>query len=116
MTFQHISAVTFAVRDMARAVDFYDRLGLEMAYGGRGAHFTSYRVGDGYINLIMSGTHAPVWWGRAIIRVEEVDTLHAGLKARGLDPDPPRDAEWGERYFHITDPDGHELSFAQLLE
>ncbi|MHC4164482.1 MAG: VOC family protein, partial [Planctomycetota bacterium] len=27
----------------------------------------------------------------------------------------PADAEWGERYFHITDPDGHELSFARPL-
>ena len=34
----------------------------------------------------------------------------------GLKPDTkPRDAEWGERYFHITDPDGHELSFARPL-
>lgn len=24
-------------------------------------------------------------------------------------------AAWGERFFHITDPDGHELSFAELL-
>ena len=27
----------------------------------------------------------------------------------------PRDAEWGERFFHVTDPDGHELSFAKPL-
>jgi hypothetical protein len=27
----------------------------------------------------------------------------------------PRDAEWGERFFHLTDPDGHELSFAWPL-
>jgi hypothetical protein len=26
----------------------------------------------------------------------------------------PRDAEWGERFFHLVD-DGHELSFARLL-
>jgi len=33
--------------------------------------------------------------------------------SQGLRPQfAPRDAEWGERYFHITDPDGHELSFA----
>jgi uncharacterized glyoxalase superfamily protein PhnB len=25
---------------------------------------------------------------------------------------PPRDAEWGERFFHLTDPEGHGLSFA----
>ncbi|MEE8286768.1 MAG: VOC family protein, partial [Gammaproteobacteria bacterium] len=34
----------------------------------------------------------------------------------GIRPDTtPRDAEWGERYFHVTDPDGHELSFARPL-
>jgi uncharacterized glyoxalase superfamily protein PhnB len=27
----------------------------------------------------------------------------------------PRDAEWGERFFHLSDPDGHELSFARPL-
>jgi uncharacterized glyoxalase superfamily protein PhnB len=27
----------------------------------------------------------------------------------------PRDAEWGERFFHLVDPDGHELSFARPL-
>jgi hypothetical protein len=26
-----------------------------------------------------------------------------------------RDAEWGERFFHLVDPDGHELSFARPL-
>ncbi len=26
-----------------------------------------------------------------------------------------RDAEWGERFFHLTDPDGNELSFAWPL-
>ena len=25
------------------------------------------------------------------------------------------DAPWGERFLHISDPDGHELSFAALL-
>src|SRR6476619_5318753 len=27
----------------------------------------------------------------------------------------PHDAEWGERFFHLIDPDGHELSFARPL-
>jgi uncharacterized glyoxalase superfamily protein PhnB len=44
---------------------------------------------------------------------DDVDALYEGAIAAGLRPEaPPRDAEWGERYFHITDPDGHELSFA----
>jgi uncharacterized glyoxalase superfamily protein PhnB len=36
--------------------------------------------------------------------------------AAGLQAESPRDAGWGERFFHITDPDGHELSFAELLQ
>jgi uncharacterized glyoxalase superfamily protein PhnB len=36
--------------------------------------------------------------------------------AHGLQPEaPPRDAPWGERFFHLTDPDGHQLSFARPL-
>jgi len=27
----------------------------------------------------------------------------------------PHDGEWGERFFHLIDPDGHELSFARPL-
>ena len=42
------------------------------------------------------------------------DNQHA--VACELDPDTtPEDAEWGERYFHLTDPDGHEISFAKPL-
>jgi uncharacterized glyoxalase superfamily protein PhnB len=45
-----------------------------------------------------------------------VDALYARAVARGLSPQfAPRDATWGERYFHLTDPDGHELSFARPL-
>jgi uncharacterized glyoxalase superfamily protein PhnB len=46
----------------------------------------------------------------------DVDALHARLVAAGYRPEaPPRDAPWGERFFHLTDPDGHELSFAWPL-
>jgi len=27
----------------------------------------------------------------------------------------PRDDKWGERFFHLTDPDGHQPSFASPL-
>jgi uncharacterized glyoxalase superfamily protein PhnB len=32
---------------------------------------------------------------------------------KGFHLDSPQDASWGERYFHMADPDGHELSFAR---
>ncbi len=114
MVIKSISAVTLAVKDMARAVDFYTMLGLEMLYGGKAASFTSFRVGEGYINLMLRKDSETSWWGRVILRAEDVDALYHRFKSKGLNPEEPRDAEWGERYFHIWDPDGHELSFAQL--
>lgn len=115
MHIQSISAVTLAVRDMGRAVTFYRTIGLEIRYGGENASFTSFHVGDGFLNLILVSSHTPSWWGRMIFRVEDVDRLYATLVAAGQHPEAPRDASWGERYFHLTDPDGHELSFAQLI-
>jgi catechol 2,3-dioxygenase-like lactoylglutathione lyase family enzyme len=112
-----ISAITLATHDMARAVRFYRALGLEMAYGGEDASFTSFRAGPGHLNLIVEGeARRWSWWGRVILYHSDVDGLHARALAAGLAPHaPPRDAEWGERFFHLTDPDGHELSFAWPL-
>jgi catechol 2,3-dioxygenase-like lactoylglutathione lyase family enzyme len=115
MTIQHISAVTLAVQDMARAVVFYQRIGFDMLYGGGQATFTSFRLGDTFLNLILTPSYPAQWWGRVIFRVTQVDDLHAALTAKGLAPELPRDGPWGERYFHVKDPDGHELSFAELL-
>ncbi|HEY1797202.1 MAG TPA: VOC family protein [Stellaceae bacterium] len=114
---ESISAITLATHDMARAVGFYRLLGLEMLYGGEGASFTSFRVGTGFLNLIpQPADKSWAWWGRAIFYVADVDGLYARLVAAGVKPDTaPRDAEWGERFFHLTDPDGHELSFARKL-
>jgi catechol 2,3-dioxygenase-like lactoylglutathione lyase family enzyme len=112
-----ISAVTLATHDMARAVRFYRRLRFEMLYGGEEASFTSFRAGPGFLNLIAQPADRHwSWWGRLIFYDTDVDALHADLIAAGYRPDTrPCDAAWGERFFHITDPDGHELSFAWPL-
>ncbi len=103
---------------MAAAVGFYRTVGLEVAYGGESAAFTSLRVGAGqYLNLIAQPADRNwSWWGRFILHVDDVDAVHARVVAAGLHPEaPPRDAEWGERYFHVSDPDGHEVSIARPL-
>ena len=115
MTVEHISAVTLAVQDMGRSVGFYQKVGLEMLYGGSDATFTSFRVGGGFLNLILCPSQSISWWGRLIFRVQGVDSLYKAMREKGLAPESPRDGEWGERYFHLRDPDGHELSFAELL-
>jgi catechol 2,3-dioxygenase-like lactoylglutathione lyase family enzyme len=112
-----ISAITLATHDMLRAVRFYRSLGFDMLYGGETASFTSFRAGPGYLNLITQGKEKQwSWWGRIIFHVTDVDALYEQARQAGYRPSTsPRDAEWGERYFHLTDPDGHELSFARPL-
>ena len=114
---ERISAVTLATHAMAEAVRFYRIAGFELLYGGEAAGFTSFRAGPGYLNLIAQPAERRwSWWGRVIFYDSDVDGLHARLTAAGYAPlTAPRDAEWGERYFHIADPDGHELSFAWPL-
>src|SRR5262249_12998055 len=112
-----ISAVTLATHDTARAVRFYRALGFVPCQGGEDASFTSLRAGNGYLNLIAQPAGKKwSWWGRVIFHVADVDALYQQALAQGLSPQAaPFDAAWGERYFHITDPDGHELSFARPL-
>jgi catechol 2,3-dioxygenase-like lactoylglutathione lyase family enzyme len=112
---QHISAVTFAVRDMREAVAFYTRLGFALDYGGPQARFSTLRAGDAFVNLLLSPGYTSQWWGRTIFRVDDVEAIYRLAREQGLDPASPQDGSWGERFFHLTDPNGHELSFAQLL-
>ena len=110
-----ISAVTLFVSEMDRAVDFYESLGFEACSGGRGKPFTSFLAGPGYINLA-AGTPPSSLWGRVIIYVSDVDAMYArALDAGHVAETTPADASWGERYFHLRDPDGNELSFARPL-
>lgn len=114
---EKISAITLEVTDMRRSVRFYrDVLGLEMAYGGEEASFSSFRTGgsdSAILNLELGS--AVRNWGRIIFHVSNVDETWAYLTLEGYRPNRPQDATWGERYFHMLDPDGHELSFAKPL-
>lgn len=115
---ERISAVTLLVADMAVATAFYQAFGFRLLYGGREASFTSYQVGDGYLNLQLDPQRPPPGdiWGRIVFYVDDVDAIYRRARAAGFTPAAaPADAPWGERYFHIRDPDGHELSFAKPL-
>ena len=117
-TMEKISAVTLRVANMTQSVRFYrDVLGMELLYGGEGTGFSSLRAKDTQSAILNLEQGKPVThWGRLIFYVADVDALWNHLKDRGCDPEIPRDAAWGERYFHMPDPDGHELSFARPLQ
>ena len=112
-----ISAITLATGNMTQAVEFYTALGFAIRHGGSSSAFITFQVGGGHLNLMLvPGYRNQTLWGRIILYVSDVDAMHARAIRNGLQPQfAPRDAPWGERYFHITAPDGHELSFAKPL-
>src|SRR5215469_51736 len=113
---EKISAVTIRVANMEASVRFYrDILGLELIYGGAGSYFTSLRTKEGGTIVNLEHGNPSIQWGRLIFHVSDVDRCWAYLVEKGFHPDRPQDASWGERYFHMPDPDGHELSFARPI-
>jgi catechol 2,3-dioxygenase-like lactoylglutathione lyase family enzyme len=113
---EKISAITLRVTNMRTSVLFYkDVLGLEIIYGGEDSYFTSFRTKSGDTILNLEHGNPDSRWGRLIFHVSDVDRLWSYLIEKGFHPDTPQDASWGERYFHMLDPDCHELSFARPI-
>ena len=121
MRVSKISAVTLLVSDMKRSVDFYSKIpNFKMVYGGPDAQFTSFLIDDtakSYLNLKLGKTHSTDF-GRIIFYTDDVDGLFAYMQddktvsELGKFESKPQDATWGERFFHLLDPDGYKLSFA----
>jgi catechol 2,3-dioxygenase-like lactoylglutathione lyase family enzyme len=61
-------------------------------------------------------------FGRIIFHTDDVDKLYYQLKydeymnTLVTFENEPTDAPWGERFFHIRDPDWYQLSFAQPID
>ncbi len=110
-----VSAITIRVAEMRRSMRFYrDLLGLTVQYGGDDDYFASLNISNFFLNLEV--TKEPVnHWGRIIFYCDDVDEMYSYLRREGYDPGEPKDSTWGERFFHLEDPDGHELSFAKPL-
>lgn len=113
-----ISAIALAADDMAESVAFYQALGFELTYGGASETFSTLRCGVSYLNLVARPLDGPrEWWGRVIFHVADVDETYRCAQSHGFPTETtPRDAAWGERYFHMLDPAGHQLSFAKPLK
>jgi catechol 2,3-dioxygenase-like lactoylglutathione lyase family enzyme len=133
-----ISAVTLSVRNMDKSCKFYSRIpGFKIVYGGtNGDCFTTFRIGGGitakaFLNLELrrssNDTAIPQNnnrrdFGRMIFYTEDVDELYSHLKSDASISElasfesEPMNASWGERFFHVRDPDGYQLSFATPIE
>ena len=116
-----ISAVTLPISDMEKSVNYYSKIpNFKMVFGGPDTQFTSFLIDDGeksYLNLKLDKSRSPNF-GRIIFYVDDVDELFAYMTNNktitelGEFESKPQDATWGERFFHMLDPDGYKLSFA----
>ncbi len=119
-----ISAVTLPVHNMKNSVNFYSKIpNFKIVYGGPEAQFTSFLIDDtvkSYLNLKLNETHSTDF-GRIIFYTDDVDDLFTYMQddktvsELGKFESKPQDATWGERFFHMLDPDGYKLSFATPL-
>lgn len=132
-----ISAVTLIISNMKRSCDFYSQIpGFKLVYGGSsGDSFTTYKIGNNntsaYLNLELNlDVHIsnPTnyldkrHFGRIIFHTDDIDKLYSYFKGNKeisniiSFENEPKDAPWKERYFHIREPDGYQLSFAAPIK
>ena len=119
---QRISAITLLVKNMQSSCNFYSMIpGFRLVCGGTSDHFTTYEAGDEskiYLNLELVNDDIRRDFGRIIFHTDDVDKLYSYLKNDTqisklvCFETEPADASWGERFFHMRDPDGYQLSFA----
>jgi catechol 2,3-dioxygenase-like lactoylglutathione lyase family enzyme len=136
MNVHNISAVTLRIKEMERSCRFYSQIpGFRLVYGGStNDNFSTYEIGEShckiYLNLEIirptnnqndDTTTARTHFGRIIFHTDNVDKLYEYFKNnKTISTDIvfetiPTNAPWGERYFHIREPDGYQLSFAKPL-
>lgn len=131
-----ISAVTLIIKNMERSCNFYSNIpGFKLTFGGTSNDFfTTYQIGKynsiAFLNLELKKlsdnddidqVNNSNNFGRIIFYTDDVDRLYTYFKTNKsisnlirLENEPV-DAPWNERYFHIREPDGFQLSFAQPI-
>jgi catechol 2,3-dioxygenase-like lactoylglutathione lyase family enzyme len=130
-----ISAVTLIIKNMERSCSFYSNIpGFKLTYGGTSSDsFTTYHIGKynniTFLNLELrklSDNFSSEYnninnFGRIIFYTDDVDRLYTYFKTNKsisnliILENEPTNASWNERYFHIREPDGFQLSFAQPI-
>jgi catechol 2,3-dioxygenase-like lactoylglutathione lyase family enzyme len=144
MKIYKISAVTLIVDNMERSCRFYSQVpGFKLVYGSSDDTFTTFEIEEEEehkskmclnLELGINNNREPPnliaendngWkrqhFGRIIFHTEDVDRLYSYFKNNDSISNlisfenEPTNAAWGERYFHIREPDGYQLSFAEPI-
>ena len=131
MKVSKISAVTVFTKNMKDSCMFYSSIPkFEISYGGPDSNFTTFKISqspDMYLNIelqqqtIEKANSLDNEYCRIIFHTEDVDALYYYLRNDdtisnlGKFETKPTDAEWGERFFQVRDPDGYPIVFATPL-
>ena len=144
MKIYKISAVTLIVENMERSCRFYSQVpGFKLVYGSSDDTFTTFEIEEEEehkskmclnLELGINNNREPPnliaendngWkrqhFGRIMFHTEDVDRLYSYFKNNDSISNlisfenEPTNAAWGERYFHIREPDGYQLSFAEPI-
>lgn len=130
-----ISAVTLSITHMERVCKFYSKIPGFKLIGGGTIHdtFSTFQIGyhqpevylnfelDKHMNSTLSENTSKTEYGRLIFHTSDVDELFSFFQSDKLISETiiletqPKDAPWGEKYFHLRDPEGYQLSFAQPI-
>ncbi len=106
-------APIFAVRDLAVAMDFYERLGFAVRrYSGGGYGFASRRGIEIHLGVVPDGDRRI---SAAYLFVEDADQVAAVWELAGADVHRPADTEWGQHEGALIDPDGNVIRFGSPM-
>ena len=120
-----ISAISLFVEDLAAAKVFYaDMFGAKPVFEDDVSAALSF--GETIINLLQVGNAAEIIEPATVgarggsrfqlsVWVDDVDTIAAELKRRGVMFNGPVDRHWGMRTINFADPSGHDWEVAQRI-
>ena len=111
-------AAMLPVADMARAHDFYaNALGFTKTFeNGTPVGFMILKRDEAELHLTLQPGHTAAPFNVAHMMVENIDVLHAIVRARGLRiVKGLRDKDYGLRAFVFEDPDGNRIDVGQPI-
>lgn len=112
-------AAMLPVADMARAHEFYaGALGFTKTFqNGTPVGFMILKRDDAELHLTLQPGHKAAPFNVAHMMVEDIDAVHAIVRARGLRIIKGlRDKDYGLRAFVFEDPDGNRIDVGEPLK
>jgi catechol 2,3-dioxygenase-like lactoylglutathione lyase family enzyme len=125
---QNVDNIGICVKDLKRAISFYEKLGFTKAYqNDRGATmvagtaklfvFQSRQPNAAPANRQFTLFDNPPGIDHISFAVEDVDRIYADARSKGIVFNgEPQDQDWGARVVTLRDPDGNNLYLLKWLQ